>query len=959
MQPGNPGKEFGRRQVRPTTRGAGSERARNVRVVPGVVVAGQNTRDFLKPGATAYLGKATPQARRRMVAVLAVTGGVLFGAAITPHVTANAETVSKVVAGADLSATVVLPFMDRVADAAERLQHDVMRGTATVVDVATTSTASAVRGLNTAVRTVNAAIEATPGAIVNGAEEGVRLVGEAISESGAVVANNVVQPFVEHVADIGRRAAGDITHGTRVAVRAVSEAPGQAVGGAAYVGGQIADGAVQIVESVAQPVARGFDRAHSAVDVAGRAVRAGVEDWVEAQVAEMKTSAGMIRDGLAPAVAGLVDLAVKTIKVVAADMEREARLAEIDRTGVVVDIPGHKTYVDLKEHAEEVRQTMASLVDGIEKKIAQAEVSYPPAVTFDIADDLHDAPAPSSLVAENGRPVLTRRAAYQVEGGLVKIGGSTIRSDVVSSIAHAAKITGNDPVYLAALAARESAFRERNRATTSSATGLFQFIKSTWLMAVKQFGAQLGLGSVSDEIRPGRRGGYVVANPSRKAAILAMRNDPLVSGLVVSEMERSDRKVLEQALGRRATAGERYMSHFFGIADAVRMVSLSRQNPSAPAADYFRKAASANKSLFYAKGGRKYSVAEVIGGFKNWFEGPHGGMKRYAAFAHAAARVPAPTSPQYATVKKAAPEKRVAAPASSHPTRPMQTASLQTAPIEAAQPRVQPAATAIHIDEASLPPPTIQVRTPVKPGVPAGYKLGAGRISGYIDAAGRLGSWATSVARSQIISGFGSNFARLPAKIQDHLKNADQLDLNVLSSYARFMPPAMRDGFAKEGLTFHDAIPPSGGELVTVPNPKYEVAKREAMAAARVAAQEASSRADSPSGLVQTASLQTGDGAVADRNDTATVVAPAMSPPTGLSKLLKPTGNVTVETINWSPRQVTAVSRSLSYRMTDEEMRQTRALLQQPRILVHRRQIPAQNEATQAMDNFSMGPSGP
>ena len=52
-------------------------------------------------------------------------------------------------------------------------------------------------------------------------------------------------------------------------------------------------------------------------------------------------------------------------------------------------------------------------------------------------------------------------------------------------------------------------------------------------MAVKQFGAQLGLGSVSDEIRPGRRGGYVVANPSRKAAILAMRNDPLVSGLSI------------------------------------------------------------------------------------------------------------------------------------------------------------------------------------------------------------------------------------------------------------------------------------------------------------------------------------------------------------------------------------------------------------------------------------------
>lgn len=817
------GKEFGRRQTRPLTRGAGSERVRNVRVVPCVVVVGEHTRDFLKPGAIAYLGQATPQARRRLAAVLAVTGGVLFGASITPHVTANAETVSMTVAGADLSANIVGPFIDRVADVAERLQRDVVRGTAAA--------------------------------------------------------------------------------------------------SSAY---------------VAQPVSR-----------AGEALRIGVEDWVEAQVAEMKISAGMIRDGLAPAVAGLADLATKVVTVAVADMEREARLAEIDRTGVVVDIPGYKTYVDLNEHAEDVRRTMTALVDGIEKKIAQTEVSYPPAA-FDISDILPDASASSSKVAARDHLALTHRAAYRGDGGLVRIGGSTIRSDVVSSITRAARITGNDPVYLAALAARESSFRERSQATTSSATGLFQFIKSTWLMAVKQFGAQLGLGSVSDEIRPDRRGGYVVANPSRKAAILAMRNDPLVSGLVVSQMERSDRRVLEQALGRRATAGERYMSHFFGIADAVRMVSLRRQNPSAPAADYFKRAASANKSLFYAKNGRKYSVLEVIGGFKNWFEGPHGGMKRYAAFAHASARVPTPAAPQTIAVKKAVPKTKIAPPLTpvAHPA-PVPPAS--ATPVEASQPvQLQPAVAKIEIDEASLPPPTIQVRTPVKRGVPASYKVGAGRISDYIDASGKLSSMATTVARSQIVSGFGSNFSRLPVKIQDHLKNAGQLDLNLLAPYAKLMPAGMREGFAKEGLTFVDAVPSSGGDLVTVPNPKYEAAKR--IAAARAAAQIAASHVDVSSSVTQTAFLKTDGGVVVDHSDAVAGAIPVVpSTPFGLDRSLKSTDNLMVEKINWSPRHDTKselVSRPPWRHMPDEEGQRSGAVVKSSWLFVRRLPMQIQNEPT-------------
>jgi hypothetical protein len=954
-QPAGPANEFGRRQTRPAVRAAGSERVRVARVVPGVV--GQNTREFLKPGATAYLGKATPQARRRMVAVLAVTGGVLYGAAVAPHAVGSVGDASRaVVSGADLSSSFVLPFVDHVAGVAERLQRDVMRGTA-----------SAAKAADATARTINAAIEAAPGVIADGVEEGFRLAGKVIVEGGVAVADNVIEPFVDHVVDVGTRMAEGIAVGSHATARAVAEAPGQISEGASRIGGQIGEGIAQIADAAARPVARGWGEARYAMDATGRVVRTGVEDWVETQVAEMKSSAGMIREGLSPAVGRLAELAVKTVDMISRDMEREAKLAEIDKTGVVIEIPGYKAYADLDGHAEQVRLTMAALVDGVEKKI-MARTADPSPVSFEIAKALpQEVPAPSSLVGEREEfGALTKRAAYRIDGDQVTIGGSRIRSDVVSSIAHAARITGNDAVYLAALAGRESAFRERDKATTSSAEGLFQFIKETWLSAVKQFGSKLGLGGVSDEIKQGPRGGHVVANPARKAAILAMRKDPLVSGLVASEMERRDRTVLEQALGRPATAGERYMPHFLGIADAVRMVSLGRQNPSAPAADYFKKAAAANKSLFYAKNGAKYSVAQVIGGFKNWFEGPNGGMKRYAAFAQAAAHVPTPVSSQYAVVKQAAPQAQ-AAPAARpavHVARPsearpqVQTASLQTGTVEATPSvSVKPAEAEIRIDEASLPPPTIQVRNPIKPGKEASWKLGTGRIVGYIDASGKLGSWATSFGRSQIISGFGPNFARLPAKIQDHLKNAEQLDLDVLAPYAKLMPPAMREGFVKEGLTFQDAVPPSGGELVTVANPKYEIAKREAVAAAKVAAREAvhvaataqaaSMRAEVQSPSVQTASLVTDDEAAVNRNDAASVAAPAIPPiPSGLDRPLRPAEGIAAETIDWSPQREETRRESVlpGRRLTDNEVRLVAADLSGPRIAVRRRRAPQVRE---------------
>ncbi|HCK83734.1 MAG TPA: hypothetical protein DHW63_04230, partial [Hyphomonadaceae bacterium] len=66
---------------------------------------------------------------------------------------------------------------------------------------------------------------------------------------------------------------------------------------------------------------------------------------------------------------------------------------------------------------------------------------------------------------------------------------------VRAAIARASQATGVDFSLLVETARRESALNPHARAGTSSATGLFQFIESTWLDMVRRHGAEHGLGA--------------------------------------------------------------------------------------------------------------------------------------------------------------------------------------------------------------------------------------------------------------------------------------------------------------------------------------------------------------------------------------------------------------------------------------------------------------------------------
>ncbi|HEX8666625.1 MAG TPA: transglycosylase SLT domain-containing protein [Beijerinckiaceae bacterium] len=201
---------------------------------------------------------------------------------------------------------------------------------------------------------------------------------------------------------------------------------------------------------------------------------------------------------------------------------------------------------------------------------------------------------------------------------ILEFGPMRIRRHLVHTIIKAAKATETDPILLMAIADKESSFSTGVKAKTSSATGLYQFIESTWLKTVRDFGGKHGLVKeaaainwVDDEL--------VVADAAEKARILELRRDPYLSALLAAEMLKRDRARIGKRIGRDLTDGETYLAHFLGPDDAEKFLQTVDGQPGAAAVKLLPKPARANRSIFYARAGRKLkglSVAEVHGKFQ-------------------------------------------------------------------------------------------------------------------------------------------------------------------------------------------------------------------------------------------------------------------------------------------------------------------------------------------------------
>jgi hypothetical protein len=186
-----------------------------------------------------------------------------------------------------------------------------------------------------------------------------------------------------------------------------------------------------------------------------------------------------------------------------------------------------------------------------------------------------------------------------------------IASRITGAIRDAAAATGASFDYLLKTALRESNLNPDAKASSSSATGLFQFIDQTWLGTLKKAGASLGYGNFAESIERTSSGRYVVEDPAQRQAIMKLRTDPTAASAMAAAFTNDNAALLTKKLGRTPTDGELYIAHFMGPTGAVRLISATEASPNATAASMFPKAARANPSIFYGTKGGARSLSQV------------------------------------------------------------------------------------------------------------------------------------------------------------------------------------------------------------------------------------------------------------------------------------------------------------------------------------------------------------
>ena len=197
--------------------------------------------------------------------------------------------------------------------------------------------------------------------------------------------------------------------------------------------------------------------------------------------------------------------------------------------------------------------------------------------------------------------------------GVLHFGERTVPRGIVETILKASEETGVDPVYMMALADKESRFSTTVKASTSSAEGLFQFLSGTWLELIRTYGARYGLEGEAASIT-GRGTAITIADDAARTRVLRLRQDPYIAALMAGELIKRDRSRIEQRIGRDLKTSELYLAHFLGTSSAGRFLALSSEKPGQVAKLVFRAAARANRSLFTEKAGRgrrSLTVAEV------------------------------------------------------------------------------------------------------------------------------------------------------------------------------------------------------------------------------------------------------------------------------------------------------------------------------------------------------------
>jgi hypothetical protein len=176
---------------------------------------------------------------------------------------------------------------------------------------------------------------------------------------------------------------------------------------------------------------------------------------------------------------------------------------------------------------------------------------------------------------------------------------------VLDAIGQAATKTGVDFAYLLQQAQAESNFDPDVKAKTSSATGLFQFINSTWMSIVEKYGDKHGIDTEG----------------MSEKDILELRKDPEIASNMAAELASENEQFLDNHWGGEVGSTELYLAHFMGAGGAASFLNARDENGMKRAAVLFPSAAKANPNVFYdAKTGRARSLDEVYAFFDKKFQ---------------------------------------------------------------------------------------------------------------------------------------------------------------------------------------------------------------------------------------------------------------------------------------------------------------------------------------------------
>lgn len=182
------------------------------------------------------------------------------------------------------------------------------------------------------------------------------------------------------------------------------------------------------------------------------------------------------------------------------------------------------------------------------------------------------------------------------------------------TIRSAADQAGINFDYLFKQAKIESGLNPEARARTSSATGLFQFTRDTWLKVVAQHGEAAGLGAESTALRSG------LATATDRQRILDLRTNPELSARLAAHHALDNARALAAQGISQSGPTELYLAHFLGSAGAAKFLNGMKSNPNGPAAPLLPEAAQSNRTIFF-KDGAPASFIDIYQRFSRKFDG--------------------------------------------------------------------------------------------------------------------------------------------------------------------------------------------------------------------------------------------------------------------------------------------------------------------------------------------------